>query len=252
MNVLVLENVSDLDKPLVEYLHTLKGDTIKIIYSIQQKNKAVEIQTEMGKCDVLCVCSTFANRDQLRHFAKLIPLFPNIKEVRILYLYTKIHEERQFLNFLNQEIDKELFNDIVKIVKSDNVKIYEIFHREFIAKKQEYFDSTVFYFDIVPLYFNEEYKMLWHVRLPHVVIPGTFLYLDQKYRGETNGFNVVDEPKGINIEEADVKEFKELMKELRATLDYQLESCKLQDFGDSATLIPEKEKYLELLDKYNF
>ena len=156
--ILVLENVSHLDRQFSEYLNTLKDADIKILYSIANSSKqeeiAKEIKTELSKCDILCVCSSFANKDQLRTFAKLIPNFANIKEVRILYLYTKVEEERAFLRFLNQKIDKELFNDIVNIVKSENVKISEIFYRELIDEHKEYFNSTVFYYDIVPLYFN--------------------------------------------------------------------------------------------------
>ena len=54
----------------------------------------------------------------------------------------------------------------------------------------------------------------------------------------------------IIIEKKDVKVFRELMKELNALVEYQKESCELQDFGNSKTLIPEKITWLDLIAKY--
>ena len=54
----------------------------------------------------------------------------------------------------------------------------------------------------------------------------------------------------ININKNDIDAFSELMKEFRAVINYQIESCESQDFGDSAKLIAEKENWLQLLNKY--
>lgn len=256
--ITVLENVSNLDAPLVNYLRQLKNSEVTTVYSLQSKapEKKLEIHQALLSCDVLCVCSSFANEEQLAQFAKMIPNYPNIKEVRILYLYSKPSpgDDRALLYKLNLDIQKSTYKDVVALL--DTVKVREVFHVGLIAQKQTFFDKLDWYFDEVDLYYNKSRDMIWHVRPPYITLQGDDMYLDRpkvtvtkevsKKTTETDALTLP----GLYVKGEDMELFKEMMKEFRAVVEHQKESCELRDFGDSATLIVEKDQWLEIMNKY--
>jgi len=240
--IAVLENVDHCETDFVSYLNSLEKDEIKVVYSILSKapEKQIEIHQALSECEVLCFQSSLGDIEQLKKFIlHLLPRYTNIKEIRIKYLFSKIGspENKGMLQKLNLEIDRELFNGILKLMET--VKISEIFDIGLIEQKQQFFDKVKYYFDVVPLYYNKKKDLLWHTRVPYVVLPGDENYLDRQLK----------KPEFL-IEEKDLEVFQDMMKEFRAMVDAQIESCKIHDFGDSPTLIKEKEDWLKLLDKY--
>jgi len=254
--ITVLENVSDLDAPLTAYLRKLQNVNVTVVYSIQSKSqeKQIEIHQALSNCEMLCVCSTFANQDQLAQFVKLIPFYPNIKEVRIMYLYSKPNagDNRSFLFKLNLDIEKEVYKGILELL--EKIKIVEVFQIGLITQKQEYFDKIEYYFDEVELYYIPKKDLIWHVRPPYIVLDGEENYLQQV---PTKVVTVTKHTEtdlttlpGLYIKPIDLPILKPAMEEFRAMVDNQIESCKQQNFGDSESLIAEKEEWLNLLDKY--
>lgn len=254
VKISVLENVSDLDAPFAAYLNKLKNVDVTVVYSIQSKEKQIEVHQALSSCEVLCVCSTFANQDQLAQFVKLIPNYPNIKEVRILYLYSKPSpgDNRSFLFKLNLDIEKEVYKGVVGLLSK--LKIVEVFHTGLVTQKQAYFDKVEYYFDEVELYYIPKKDLIWHVRPPYIVLDGEENYLDQV---PTKVVTITQHTEtdlttlpGVYIKPIDLPILKPAMEEFRAMVDTQIESCKQHDFGDSKKLIAEKEEWLNLLDKY--
>lgn len=246
----VLENVSSLDAPLVNYLKQLKNTEVTTVYSIQHNRpeKQKEVHQALSSCDVLCVCSSFANETQLAEFVKLLPNYPNIKEVRLLYLYSKPGpgDDRALLFKLNLEVQKDVYRGVVSLLSK--VKVVEVFHVALVTQKQTYFNKEQYYFDEVELYYNAKQDLLWHVRPPYIVLDGDNFYLEHTTKTVTK--TVTETVKGLHVKVEDVPTFKEMLQEFRAVVENQKESCELHDFGDSVTLIAEKTKWLELLDKY--
>lgn len=259
MKVTVLENVSHLDDNLSAYLKQYHSkDDVTVVYSImsRQPEKQQEIHDALSECEMLCFCSTLSNREQLEFFVlHLLPKYKSLKQVRVLYLHSKHHspENKALLQKLNQEVSKEVFAGLLELMET--VEVSEVFSVALTKNEKTYLVQLEWYFDVVPLYYNEKHKMLWHVRAPYIVLPGDHLYLDRKYlyyedRDSVKNSKTLDKGLALFVEQKDLSQFQELMRELRAMVEHQKESCELQDFGDSAVLIREKEAWLALMDKY--
>jgi hypothetical protein len=244
MKIAVLENVSHLDDNFSDYLkqYHIEDDVI-IVYGLAAKSKEtkeskqLEVHNALSTCEMLCLSSSFADKDQMDTFVSMLSNYPNIKEIRILYLYSlpQPPENRKFLHFLNLEITRTTFLNILKLLETKVIS--EIFCLT-TEQKQQYLHKHLFYFDVVPMYYSTKMDMIWHVRPPYIVLPGDDNYLSRQKNGS------------LTIAAEDIEIFREMMKEFRAATDDQLESCKAHDFGDSAILIPEKEAWLKILDKY--
>lgn len=238
MKVLVLENVSGLDLEINRYLHhEHSNDEVDIIYRLQKVDKAV-LHEKLLWADCICTQTTFYDRDQLKAFVKMLASYKNIKEFRIIFSYTSSEKPNALLQLLNFET-KEYYNEIKQLIETR--KVSEIVCRTVILKESEFFNKQDVQYYIVPLYVNYDkfpsLGMIWHKRQPCPDKQAAQLY--KKPSGLT-----------IQIEQKDVPAFREMINELKATIEYQKESCELQDFGDSKKLIAEKNVWLDLINKY--
>jgi len=263
MKILVLENLSGLDAEMHDYLVKYKKehpkDKVDVVYSVQRTNKDHLLKNRLSKCDCLLIQSTFSDRGQMREIGQIAASLPNIKEIKILYTYTKTGNTNEFLYFLNFKIDAEMQEVVKKICAEKKLTEVLFVSKENKDDEKKYFKTIFHYFDEVSIYYNEKSKVFWHVRKPDFVLPGDSLYL-QKYRLDVDSApeKYIPEKKilkraqrrGLYVEPGDRLAFKSMVCELRAVIDNQIESCETHDFGHSKELIEEKQGWLNLIDKY--
>ncbi len=251
-NILVLENVSDLDFEMGRYLRLEHdNDNVEVLVNLSRVSKE-KLHKELLKADCLCVQSLFTNRDQLKEFVFMLGAYPNIKDIRIIHGYTSAANPNRLLQLLNFDTEG-YYKQIVELVKTR--KVSEIFCRtveDTGKEKSKFFKNLELQYDIVPLYVNyDEFPtlgLIWHEKQPCPDKNSLKYYKKVKNKKEKS----VEPKEGLHIviEPNDITTFKALMRELKAVVEYQKESCELQDFGESDVLIPEKEAWLALMAKY--
>ncbi len=246
MKILVLENVDSLDLEISQYLkkeHEGK-DEIKVIKGILDNTKQKEVAEGLSWCDCLLMQSTFYNVEQLGMFLNLLQNFKNIKEIRIIFAYTNRSNTKAFLRYIEKSVYKKAIVALMNIIPIKEV-ICELLEK---PTDKEYFKDFELNYDIVPLYFNTKYDMVWHEFKPNLDKHVDFMYKSAVVKEKV----IAVTGKTFTIEKKDLETFNEIMNEARAMIEDQKESCELHDFGDSKTLIKEKNKWLKLLDKYKF
>jgi hypothetical protein len=242
MKVLVLENVRKLDEEISSYLKKFhSNDDVKILYSLNDIEQA-ELFAELSNCDIICLQSIFYDREQLKMFLSLLPKFKNIKEINIIFGLNNPADNNQLLTLLNND-SKEIKQLIIELLKS--IKVNEILCKTVITEKREYFSQHEVLFDKVPLFYNEEFKYIWHEFYPIIDRTGVQFKLYKKetvVKEKSNLINV------LSIDSNDFEIFKEISKELRALIEHQKELC---EDSKNTELIEEKNEWLKFLDKYN-
>lgn len=245
MNILILENVSELEYEMSRYLNLEHSkDKKDIVFNLSQI-KQPELHKKLLWADCICVQSLFNNRVQLQQFVLMLKSYPNITSIRIIHGYTNGDNPNRLLQLLNEGVD-DFREEVVNLINTRNVseivcRVVEIPNKEKVIK---YFKQRELQYDIVPLYVNYDiYKLtglIWHERQPCPDKQSLKFYKTiKKFSGLT-----------IQIEQKDIPTFCEMMHELEAAIEYQKESCELQDFGNSKKLIAEKEAWLDLINKY--
>jgi hypothetical protein len=252
MKVLVLENVRKLDEEISSYLNKFHSDdSIKTLYNLNDIEQA-ELFAELSNCDIICLQSIFYDREQLKMFLALLPKFKNIKEINIIFGLNKPEDNNQLLKLLNND-SKEIKELTIELLKS--IKVNEILFKTVISKKRTYFDEHEVLFDKVPLFYNEEFKYIWHEFYPIINRTGVQFELYKKetvVKEKTKTAVKVKENSALinvlSIDKSDLKTFKDISKELRALIEHQKELC---EDSKNTELIEEKNEWLNFLDKYN-
>lgn len=241
-NVLVLENIGELEAQIGDYLSNIQEKhpevNVEVLYGLMSA-KQDDILAALAKCDTVMLQSTFSNGTQFKNFLKLLSSFKNIKEIHVVYHYSTSQNRNEFLSFLSFKTLKEERELIVNMLKTK--KIYDVLFFEADisdGKKDTYFKKIKRYFSANEIYYVKKEDVFWHRTKPHFVLPGDELYIDDHSKAT------------LTIHPKDKDAFKSLMQELRSMVEAQKESCQARDFGDSKTLIKEKDEWLDLMDRY--
>ncbi len=254
MNVLVLENVSDLDKEISDYLtKEHKKDEVSILYNLEDVDQS-ELISKLSWCDIICVQSSFDNRTQFIKFLNLIPKFKNIKEIRIIYLYNNPADNIQFLQFLNTTSD-EITKGTIELLK--HIRIQEILCKNIKTAEGEYFNKIETIYDIVPIYYNALNQIIWHERQPMIDKTGLRFYLNKPSGIESIKIKPIRKKnpdagkKKILIDKKDLPTLEILIDEAKALFTYQIALIEEGKYDESnEKLIKEKQDCLNFLTKY--
>lgn len=252
MKYLVIENLEEIEVELGKYLSTLDHtkNEFNIFYNADKAHRITDLLQELYTCDGIILQSTFHNMTQFENLVGIISKLSNIKEIRVLYTYNKASDDnKSFVRFINN-LEKPVYNNIKKIMNNCNIYDIAIIITEDTTNRT-YFKKLEYHFDTVLLYQSDKIDMIWHTRKPNVILPSDVLYkysyIDPSINNKKASKNKND--LNLTVEEGDKEIFLLLLKEMDAALNYQIESCKDKDFGNSTELIEEKEKMLKVLWK---
>lgn len=243
MKILVLENVNSLDDQISMYIQKEHAeDDITIIYRVHDKSD-LELTEALGNCDMLLMQSTFYDVDQLRKFLSIIPKFKNIKETRIIFTYTNKGNTNKLLSYIHESVCRK---EIIEFVENNRVK--EILCDTFTNDKapgQEYFSKLDMVYDIIPLFYNKKYDTVWHERKPDFYKSIEFIY--KKVKKDKSVCKIEN-----CFEKSDYAIFKDIIKETKAGLNYNIEILEEIPFPDEEDieLLAEKKIWQKILNKY--
>lgn len=265
-NILILENVSELDPNFRDYLSTYHtDDNLNIIYnlSIDDRDEEKEVKQKqllegLSQADELVVCSSFYDNEQFENILGMLLKFKNIRVVRVLYLYGE-NGNNKFVEFLNAQTDA-IQNNLKLLLNQCN--IFEICCRTYeLANGDSFFKKFKYFFDVVPVYYNERHNIFWHERKPDVPTINSFLYKKDESKINVDKINLtkignelstiknkIDGKALYVIDKKYTSAFVDLLLETEAVVKHQIESCEAHDFGDSKKLIKEKKKWLKILE----
>lgn len=250
MKYLVIENLDEIEVELGKYISTLDQtkNEFKIFYNADKAHRITDLLQELCTCDGIILQSTFHNMTQFESLVDIISKLSNIKEIRVLYTYNKASDDNKgFLRFINN-LEKPVYNKIKQIMNNCNIYDIALYISE-DSTNRSYFKKLDYYFDTVQLYHSDKVDMIWHTRKPNITLPSDILYKFQYVDPTVNVINKKAGDLNLTVEEEDKEIFLLLLKEMDAVLNFQIESCKDKDFGNSVELIEEKEKMLKVLWK---
>lgn len=230
MKTLVIENVSYLDNNIIHYLNQNDID-YDVIYNAEYKQE--EIFNSISKYKRLVLSSTFNNIEQVEKILTLLVNTNYIKQIDLLYLFEK-PGRTEFINLINEWSD-----NIKTLIKTllEKCVINQIIENSYeVVTKKSYFKKFKYYFDTVPIYFNNKFNVFYYTRLPQI--------------GLLNSELLINETKNENkfiIKEEHKSDFNNMIDELRAMLIYQKDIC---EDANNIERVKENEKWIELFDLY--
>jgi hypothetical protein len=240
MKTLVLENISYLDDNIIHYLNQNDID-YNVIYNIDRNIEHVieAIKTH----DRLIISSTLGNDEQNRNILQLILQTKTIKEIQILYLYENPGNSK-FIDEINSwsEEDKETLKQIFKFCTLKQIveNVYEV------QTKDMYFKKFKYYFDTVPIYFNDKFNVFYYTRLPQIGLLNSELLI-KKEKTKVNKNDNVNDTVNDTVKKEHVLDYNNMLDELKAFLLYQTEIC---ENAKNFERVEENKKWLQLFDKY--
>lgn len=232
MKTLVLENISYLDDDIIKYLNE-KDIDYTVIYNIDDNTKDVieAIKTH----DRLIISSTLGNDVQNRNILQLIAQTKTIKEIQILYLYERVGEAKLIDNINSwSKDDKDLLKSIFEFCT-----LKQIVHNTYeIENGDSYFKKFKYYFDIVPIYFNDKYNVFYYTRLPQIGLLNSELLLKD---------DAINDAVNDAVKKEHVSDYNNMIIELKAMLEYQTEIC---EDAKNFERVDENKRWMEIFNLY--
>jgi hypothetical protein len=164
MKILVLENVTELDEQLADYIKQWQEqkpeDTFEVVYRINTiKNSESEFHAllkQIKECDILMMQSTFSNRNQFEEFLKI---FVHLELKCPIYI---LHTNQQLEQFFSLEIstpEKEMIRHLLK-----RCMIFDIVYQRY-ETEGAFFKKITYKFDTIRINWVKEVGFI-HERRP--------------------------------------------------------------------------------------
>lgn len=203
MKPVVLENVDRLDEKLSHYLNQYyKNVDLDVFCNLStiEDNELQSVLIALSKTDKVIVCSTLSY-ENTEQFLDLIIKFKNIKYIEILYNYNQ--QCTDLIDFINNHNELNFKNKMIHIINERTVT--QVYCAEYELETTGYFRKYKYLFDLIELYYNNEYSIVYFKTRPKQLLLNDFLLLNDK-----------KENKKLKMSDS-------LYRELMAFLEYQKE-----------------------------